>query len=333
MTFLFNIVKFIGFTFYIVAILGIIRGLCTYDTFKDKKEWKNTLGVFSAVILAPIIGFLIRDYANSQQKLIHFNDVLEREISKNNGNDFSFQSIAWAFSNLKDSHKEEIIGSLYERFYENNLSSKCSFLNEYGEENLNFVSQIREEVESDLFEIYTAIERQGSNDWWKISKIVPIKDFIKHAPKEIIDKEFSRWESDDFAWDRVLSLDSLSLSEVYLERYPNGKYESNAKKIILDDSYRRNSHLYHSKITSNFTGSSTISVSNRSSYPVTFYYSGNFAHGTFEIDGNSRREFHLPNGYYSISINSKKHHSKGIYENITCSGGYFPYDVQLVSDY
>ena len=329
---LMNSIELIGFILYGVAILTIIRALCTYDDFKNKSEITNTIIVITTIIISPICGYFIRDYAQGEKRLISFEKVINSELSNDN-REFSPTNVSSAFYNLRDSDKIKAIELIYKNFYDSSLSSRCDFLNTYRKYTIPFVSKIREQTEKEIENIYTEFEQNDEPlSWQKFHTLVPIEDFLSNAPKSVIDREFCKWNNDESAWQRVLLLDSIYLSKVYLERYPNGHYECSAKKIILDDEYL-NSEMRGRRILSNYCGNTIISVINRSSYEIGFHYSGTFAKGTIKISANSRRVISLPNGYYAISIFSQKLHTKGINERITCDGVYISYDLELKQDH
>ena len=74
-------------------------------------------------------------------------------------------------------------------------------------------------------------------------------------------------------------------------------------------------------------------INNTSSYPVTFSYHGAFEENSIRIPENSTRSFNVPNGYYRVSLNSDRLHTRGIYEVVTCNDSYKSYDLDLVRDY
>ena len=78
MDFLYSVLNFIGLLLYLVVILGIIRGLCTYELFSKKEEWRNTLLVIVLVVIAPLCGYFIRDFAQSKKNLIMKKNNLEK---------------------------------------------------------------------------------------------------------------------------------------------------------------------------------------------------------------------------------------------------------------
>ena len=333
MNFLFSFINFIGLLLYGISILGVIRALCTYDTFKKRSEWKNTLLVFILVIIAPICGYMVREYAQGKKRIIYFNEVIDRELSRDNTNHFSLLNIRGAFSKLKDYDKGKVVEFIFNKFYDNNLQGRCNFLNEYKDYDIPYVAKIKTETEAAIEQIYINIENTGDSSQWRtISKRISIKDFLSNAPQNIIEKEFSKWDNDSNAWERVILLDSIYLSKIYLDRYPNGRYECIAKRIILDNEYSK-SEGRDRKISSNYCGTTTISIINRSSYEAVFSYDGSFDKGSIKIPGYGQREVRVRNGYYRISISSQKLHTKGIHERITCDGGYIPYDIELKQDY
>ncbi len=329
MDFLYSCVNFIGLLLYLVAILGIIRGLCTYDLFTKKDEWRNSFLVFTLVILAPTCGYFIRDFAQYQKKLTHFEDVIKRESAKSNLDRFSLLSISDAFSNLSKNEQNKVIDKIFNQFYDNSLSSRCKFLNEYRDFDLSFIHKVKFSTEDELKKLYIDIDKSKDDSNWALLRAkVNIADFLGNAPQCILDEEFNKWNNDDCAWNRVILLDSIVLSRVYLERFPNGNHEYSARKIILDDEYSKSDYRTR-KITSNYCGSTTISVTNRSSYPIDLNYHGTFAKGDLKVPGNSRKDVSIPNGYYLVSIHSQKLHCKSITERITCDGRYIPYDLDL----
>lgn len=105
MDFLYSVLNFIGLLLYLVVILGIIRGLCTYELFSKKEEWRNTLLVIVLVVIAPLCGYFIRDFAQSKKNLIRFERIIERESSKSELDRFSLLSISTAFSDLTNKEK------------------------------------------------------------------------------------------------------------------------------------------------------------------------------------------------------------------------------------
>lgn len=332
MNFFYSVINLVGFLFYIAAGFAAIRALCTYDYFFNKKEWKSTSFVLSILILSPILGYCIRDFAQHQKELLQFKEIVKQESSKSETNNLSLMRICGSFSDLSEKDKEEQIQIVFEKFYDSSLNGKCAFLNQYNDENLEFVLKIKKEVKRELASIYNIYDKSADiNSWSNFQSVVTLKNFLEHAPQETIDKEFSKWDTDDSAWNRVILLDSIYLSNVYLSRFPRGLHEYEARRIILNDDFDPKYDSY--RITSNFDGTTTIEVINRSSYPAELNYDGTFAKGYVSISGNSRKSISIPNGYYRISITSQKLHTRGIHERVVCNGGYIPYDLELQRDY
>lgn len=331
MNFVFSLINFIGFLMYIVAILGVVKALGTYDTFKMKSEWKNTLLVFILVTIVPMCGYFIRDYAQGKKSLIHFNEIIDRKKGKIDN--FTLMDVSLAFSRLDIKDKERAIQIIFNNFYNNSLVSRCSFLNKYKEYHIPFILKIKTETETELENLYINIERDDDHQQWRmLAKNVPIKDFLLNAPQSIVDREFTKWDKDDNAWQRVILLDSVYLSRFYLERYPNGQHEAAARKIILDNEYSKSEGRYR-KISANYCGSTPVLIINNSSYEATFFYDGSFDKGSIRVPKNSRSNINLQNGYYRISINSQSPHTRGINERITCDGSCITYDLYLKRDY
>jgi len=137
-------------------------------------------------------------------------------------------------------------------------------LNDYRNFDLPFVHRIKSETELELSDLYYSIDKSNNDiDWRMLSKKVSVLDFLNNAPQSVVDAEFAKWEEDDSAWNRVILLDSISLSPIYLERFPSGNHEYSARKIILDDAYSKCGG-HDRKITSNYCGNTTISINNSS---------------------------------------------------------------------
>lgn len=316
MVVLYNLLCILGSILYIIAFFALII------IYRCKWFKKKTVTIAIVIIIcAPTIGFIVRDYAQRQKKVVYFKEVIDKELTRKNKK--SLGNIKWAFSYLDKSYKEKYIGFIFSKFCDNSIASKCLFLNEYGKEDLEYISNMKYNVEMELSELYISIEKNNS-EWNKLSKVVPIDQFLSNAPKEIINKEFNKWDTDDNAWHRVISLDSIYLSRKYIEWYPNGKHVISAKRIILNDYFSKSEGKYR-KIISNYNGETMILIHNNSLSNITFKYDGTFAKGTVNIFGST--SIKVPNGYYRISISSSKKHTKGIHENITCDGETITYDL------
>ena len=179
MDFLYSVLNFIGLLLYLVVILGIIRGLCTYELFSKKEEWRNTLLVIVLVVIAPLCGYFIRDFAQSKKNLIRFERIIERESSKSELDRFSLLSISTAFSDLTNKEKEEAVEIIFNKFYDNSLTSRCEFLDEYREFNIPFIINIKNCTESEIAALYKDIENSKDESAWKsLSKKINIQDFL-----------------------------------------------------------------------------------------------------------------------------------------------------------
>ena len=80
MNFFYSVINLVGFLFYIAAGFAAIRALCTYDYFFNKKEGKSTSFVLSILILSPILGYCIRDFAQHQKELLQFKEIVKQEF-------------------------------------------------------------------------------------------------------------------------------------------------------------------------------------------------------------------------------------------------------------
>ena len=155
---------------------------------------------------------------------------------------------------------------------------------------------------------YTKAEENGSQlAWLNFTNEVPMDIFLEYASDKTLSKEFALWSNEDFAWERAMLLDSVVMAHKYIELYPHGKYDENARKIILDDAYNYYSNHNNKppyKITQNFTGYTSVTIRNVSSTPMNLKYSGTFDKGSKFIAGHSSAYLNLPNGYYSFTADA-----------------------------
>lgn len=325
MNFFFSILNIIGFVLYIASFLAVFHLLCVYNQKLGYKYYSLVIIVFLGGAFG---GYFLRDYAQSQKDILHFEEMLDKQI--NQGAKY-FLDVT--FAKLDDEYKQQKIEYIFNKLYDNTLEGKAAFLDDFSKEDLPFINNLRKEVADEIDKIYISAESQNTDNAWRyFSSKISFKLFEKVANKNNIDKEFSKWSSDEDAWKRVMALDSLYLSHEYLSRFPKGVHVVDAKRIILDHEYQDDTRKNLAKVT-NYDGTSTFYISNTSSYKVTFSYHGEFAEGNVTISGNSSKTISVPNGYYRVSIDSEKLHTRSINEVVSCNSDYKTYNLQLVRDF
>lgn len=321
---IFSFLNFIGFLLYIASFIAAFHLFCVYN---DNISIKYKSLVIAVILGGAFGGYFLRDYAQGQKKIISFEEHLQKQID--GGAKFSLDD---SFAKLDDDYKQKKIEYIFNNLYEKSLEGKATFLDDYSKEDLPFINDLRKEVTNEIQRMYTLAESLNTEKAWiYFSSKIPFYLFEKVANKQTIDKEFSKWSSDEGAWKRVLALDSVYLSHQYLSRYPNGLHVVDAKRIILNhdyDHYKKTGP----KVTI-YDGTSTFYIRNNSTYKVTFYYNGTFGNGNVKVPGNSTRTISVPNGYYLISLQSEKLHTRGIHESVCCNSISKTYDLALVNDY
>lgn len=326
MDFIYSILNLFGFLLYVASVLALLHLLCVYNMKLGKRYYSLVVLVMIGGVLC---GFFLRDYSQNQKKIIQFEEILAKQM--NNGGEYGY-FIDGPFAELDNSYKEKKIEYIFSNLYSNDLKGKAKFLNDFSKEDLKFINNMRKSLTDEITNLYnTADSQQTTEAWSSFSKKIPFELFEQIAKKETIEKEFSKWKTDESAWERVMTLDSLYLSYEYLSRFPDGVHVVDAKRIILDHEYQDETRNNLPKVT-DYDGTSTFYIRNTSSYQVTFSYQGAFAKDNVSVPGNSYRTISVPNGYYLVTVHSQKLHTKGITEVVTCNSNYKSYDLDLVQD-
>jgi len=118
---------------------------------------------FFLVILAPICGWFIRDFAQSKKSQLHFENVLDELSAQSTSIKDSKWKVSSAFYHLSNNDKVESISIIFNKLYNDSLQSRCQFLNDYNEYDLSFISHIKETVGKDLSKIYKSIDNKMIN--------------------------------------------------------------------------------------------------------------------------------------------------------------------------
>lgn len=325
MGFVIGLLNFIGFIFYIIAAIAAFATLIGFMSNDSKDGGGIKLGLIAAVagLVFGCGGYYIRDYADSLKRSKNFTESLT------NGDK---EKVKWRFGGLSEEDKNEYVGEIFNKFYSHDFNGEYEFLSDYGDEYIAFVQDIKEKLNNKMEQMYNEAESINTKEsWLSFSGKVAGKFFLKYANDNLKEREFAKWSDDDAAWQRVLLMDSLEMSHVYLSRFEHGIHEDNARKIILDytyDSYTNNKPPY--KITSNYSGTTTFSVSNSANADLNFHYSGTFVSGTLKVMGNSHNSVTVPNGYYLIDVSSS--HVKDDISLVTLDGGVKSFDYHIVQD-
>lgn len=217
------------------------------------------------------------------------------------------ESVRHKLYTLERIDKEKCIVDIFNKFYSSNTQEIISFLDDYDTYQFkyhSYIEKVREELSNLIEKEYAKAEENGSQlAWLDFTNEVPMDIFLEYASDKTLSKEFALWSNEDFAWERAMLLDSVVMAHKYIELYSHGKYDGNARKIILDDAYNYYSNHNNKppyKITQNFTGYTSVTIRNVSSTPMNLKYSGTFDKGSKFIAGHSSAYLNLPNGYYSF---------------------------------
>jgi len=325
MGFVAGLLYFVGFLFYIIAAIcafGTLVGFATNDE-NDGSGIKLGLLALVAGIAFGVGGYFIREYADSLKRCSNFTESLANSDR---------EKVIWRFKSLSDNDKNEYIEDVFDRFYGHGFKGEYDFISDFGEENITFVKDVKETLNKKIEEMYNDAESVNTQEsWLAFSAKVAGQFFLDYANDKLKNREFAKWNTDDSAWNRVLVMDSLAMSYEYLSRFDHGVHEENARKIILDhvyDSYSNTKPPF--KITSNYSGTTTMYVRNSANADLNFHYSGTFATGEIRVMGHGSNSVTVPNGYYRISVTSHQTRARADNSLETLNGGakYFDYNVK-----
>ena len=326
MDFYIGLLNFIGFILYIVAAIAvfILFGLVSNDGKRGV-----IIKVAVVVFVSGCGGYLIRNYSDTLKRNNYFSESLINNDK---------EKVKWHFIGLSNEYKKEHVGEIYNKFYSTDPKGIFEFVNDYGNETLPFVHDKiikANEIMSNMYDVAEALNT--SEGWLTFSSQVNGKLFMEYASDELKRREFSKWNTDERAWERVLVMDSLVMSHEYLARYRHGLHEDHARKIILDHHYDdfSNNQIEHRppfKITSNYCGTTTLSIQNSSNVDIEIHYSGTFAEGRMQIPSNGYNSINLPNGYYHINAEPRQSRSRGESSLETLYGGVKHLDYHIIQD-
>lgn len=327
MGFFIGILNFVGFIFYLIAAFAAFGMLIGFMSNDSKEGTGFKLGLIAAVVglVFGSGGYFIRDYADSLKRNKNFTESLT------NGDK---EKLKWRFGGLSDKDKNEYIGEIFDKFYSHDFNGEYEFLSDYGDESIAFVQDVKEQLNNKMEQMYNEAERTNTKEsWLSFSSKVAGKFFLKFANDNLKEREFTKWQNEDAAWQRVLVMDSLAMSHEYLSRFPHGIYECNARKIILDHSYSDYSQNKPPfKITQNYCGTTTISVRSSANADLNVHYSGTFASGEFKVPGYGYNSVTVPNGYYRIHVSSYQTRARDETTLETLDGGVKNFDYHIVQN-
>lgn len=327
MGFLIGLLNFVGFISYIFAAIAVFGALIGFMSNDSKEVTGIKFGLIAAVagLVLGTGGYFICYYADSLKRSHNFTESLT------NGDK---EKVKWRYGSLSEKDKNEYIGEIFDKFYGHDFNGEYEFLSDYGDEHIAFVQDVKEQFSKKMEQMYNEAESINTKkSWLSFSGKVAGKFFLKFANNNLKEREFAKWDNDDDAWQRVLVMDSLTMSYEYLSRFPHGIYECKARKIILDHSYADYSQNKPPfKITQDYCGTTTISVRNSANADLNVHYSGTFATGEFEVPGYGCNSVIVPNGYYRISVSSYQTRARGETTLETLDGGVKNLDYHIVQD-
>lgn len=235
----------------------------------------------------------------------------------------------------KEKEQTKIVKDVFKKFYKDDFDGLYSFISDAGMIEIPFIQDKKGKLNKMILQLYNNADSINTKDsWLAFSNTIGGDFFLKYASDTIKKREFSKWDSDENAWQRVLVMDSVVMSREYLSRFQEGLHEDNARKIILDKEYET---LYKKesrpKIVGNYSGKTVISVHNSNTTLIRVSYSGTFAEGHFEVPANGSRSVTVYNGYYRIRASSQDARDREFSSYETFNGGTKNYDLKLVNSH
>ncbi len=143
-----------------------------------------------------------------------------------------------------------------------------------------------------------------------------------------------RWNSDSNAWATALSLNNIAGYEKYLSLFPNGKHRRDADKKVIDMTVASTFAGDHGTLPEmdqvGYGGGSTshVSVTNRTSYTLSFMYSGKESK-RLVLSPNSTGTVRLKNGSYRIAASVSASNVNKYAGAETLNGGFYEVEYYI----
>lgn len=327
MDFVVILLNLIGLILYLAAggcVVVMMVGFSDISS-KDKTGVKIALLALLAGAVLVFGGYWIREGAEKLKRGDAFTTSLKKGDAHN---------VVWQFRSLSNSKKEKYIADIFEKFYNDSISSQIKFIEDFGDEKISFVKQKNQNLNSRIKLMYDNAERMNTDTaWLNFSKEIPGGFFLNRVDANLKDREFRKWKTDEESWKRVLLMDSAVMAREYLKKYPNGTHVVDAKRIILNhtyDSYSNNKSYFR---VTNYDGTTTLSVHNSSDCEINVHYSGTFADGNIKVQPHGSSSVSVPNGYYHVSVHTYARRAKSDYWSESFNGGVVSRDYRLVREY
>ena len=340
MEFFIGLIKFFVIAFNAIAcILGFVTVVYTIVLLSEPKKEGFKDGVYFGCVclficvLFGLGGYFCREYSMTLvQRKEYANSLNIMKSYLETGTEDNRDQIRLCFYHLSKDDWNEYIDDIYDKFYDHDIKGEYEFICDYGGMSyLEFVRDITESLVKKMEQMYVEAECSSEPEVWKtFSDLFSSEFFNKYASKKLKEKEFSKWDSDDSAWQRVLQMYHVDFSSEYLSRYPNGIHVENAKKFILDHDYESREKKPPYKIINNYNGHTTLYIHNSTRESIIVSYSGTFASDKFYVDAQGFKYVSVPNGYYTISAQSA--HTLSVissYSLETLDGGEKSFDIYI----
>lgn len=118
------------------------------------------------------------------------------------------------------------------------------------------------------------------------------------------------WNNEESAWNKACELDSREGYTKYISLYPYGAHKVPAEQKLIEknvDDVLKNKHNSLPKMERVYADddspSSTVTIENSTSYPLTVMYSG-MDHRSIIIPPYQKSSVTLPNGHYRIAVSA-----------------------------
>ena len=313
----------------IITILGVI--LYFYVKSEQRKAEERAYQTVVSKNTASACKLYIRNNPNGAHK----NEVMNRLliITKNNGV-FALDDFARQYPHTPQSEKasafvSHIADSLY------NIAKKKNSIDGWNKYIASVPSSYSKDANDQIHKICVALYNKANKThtvaaWNNYKKAVPASEYrdadskIAAIQKEI---EENKWKNESTAWQAASAGNTIALYEKYLQNFPYGSHAAAARKRIIDikvSNIARGDHGTLPSMDQSYYGygsTSSITVSNDTSYQLTLLYSGSAESKEIIIPAHGSRTFTLRNGTYRIAASVKASNVRSYYGTETLSGG------------
>lgn len=319
-------------TFIVLSIIAIISVIVYfYAKGEQAKAEERAYQTVLSENTASACELYIRQNPNGAHK----DEVMDRLLGiASHGGIFELEDFSKKYPQSTQSEKAvALVNHVADSLY--TIAKKKNTIDAWNTFKASVPSSCVKDADSQIHNICVALYNKADKThtvaaWNNYKKAVPASEYrdadskIAAIQKEI---EENKWKTESTAWQAASAGNTIALYEKYLQNFPYGSHAAAARKRIIDIRVNNIAHGDHGTLPSmdqsyyGYGSTSSISVSNDTSYQLTLLYSGSAESKEIIIPAHGSRTFTLRNGTYRIAASVKAANVRSYYGTETLSGG------------